>query len=92
MFRRNRYIGGPLALVKTGDVISLDVAARTLDLEISDEEFARRRAASAHRPSRATSAATAGCSRATSTQADQGCDFDFLQTDFGAPVKEPDIF
>jgi dihydroxy-acid dehydratase len=25
-------------------------------------------------------------------QADQGCDFDFLQTDFGAPVREPDIF
>jgi dihydroxy-acid dehydratase len=25
-------------------------------------------------------------------QADQGCDFDFLQTDFGAPVSEPDIF
>ena len=41
---------------------------------------------------RATSAATAGCSAATSCQADEGCDFDFLETAFGAPVGEPDIF
>jgi len=37
--------GGPLALVKTGDIIELDVPARKLHLEVSDEELARRRAA-----------------------------------------------
>ena len=38
------YIGGPLALVKTGDMITLDVAARTIGLDVSDEELAKRRA------------------------------------------------
>jgi len=37
--------GGPLALVQDGDVIELDVHARRLHLEVSDEELARRRAA-----------------------------------------------
>jgi L-arabonate dehydrase len=36
--------GGPLALVQNGDMIELDVPARTLKLEVSDEELARRRA------------------------------------------------
>ena len=49
----------------------------------------RRLAAAA---SRATSAATAGCSRATSRQANKGCDFDFLETGFGKPVGEPSIY
>src|SRR4051794_19655405 len=39
------YVGGPLALVRTGDVISLDVAARSIRLEVSENELARRRAA-----------------------------------------------
>ncbi len=85
------YIGGPLALVKTGDVISLDVAQRTLDLKISDEEFARRRSGLTKPEPRYERGYGWMFSRHV-TQADQGCDFDFLQTDFGAPVKEPDIF
>src|SRR5499425_882991 len=39
------YVGAPLALVRTGDRISLDVAKRTIDMEVSDEELAKRRAA-----------------------------------------------
>ncbi|MEO8523785.1 MAG: L-arabinonate dehydratase, partial [Caldimonas sp.] len=39
------YIGGPLALLRTGDLISVDVAARRIHLEVSDEELARRKAA-----------------------------------------------
>src|SRR5215204_1153199 len=39
------YIGGPLALVRNGDLISVDVAARSIRLELSDDELARRRAA-----------------------------------------------
>ncbi len=38
-------VGGPLALVRTGDVIALDVAARSLTLEVADDELAVRRAA-----------------------------------------------
>jgi dihydroxyacid dehydratase/phosphogluconate dehydratase len=40
-------VGGPLALVKDGDEIELDVPRRSLTLRVSDEEFARRRAVSA---------------------------------------------
>ena len=39
------YVGGPLALVQTGDVITLDVPARTLTLDVPEAELARRRAA-----------------------------------------------
>jgi dihydroxy-acid dehydratase len=85
------YIGGPLALARTGDVISLDVAARRLDLQVSDEELARRRAGWRKAEPRYERGYGWMFSRHV-TQADQGCDFDFLQTDFGAPVKEPDIF
>jgi dihydroxy-acid dehydratase len=85
------YIGGPLALARTGDMISLDVAARRLDLQVSDEELARRRAAWVKPEPRYERGYGWMFSRHV-TQADQGCDFDFLQTDFGAPVKEPDIF
>ena len=38
------YIGGPLALVRNGDMISLDVAARTINLDVSEAELAKRRA------------------------------------------------
>ncbi|WP_275429468.1 dihydroxy-acid dehydratase, partial [Citrobacter youngae] len=38
------YIGGPLALIRTGDRVSLDVAARRIDMEVSEAELARRRA------------------------------------------------
>ena len=37
------YVGGPLALVRTGDRIALDVPARKLDVLVSDEEMARRK-------------------------------------------------
>ena len=39
------FVGGPLALVQTGDEIELDVAARRIHLHVGDEELARRRAA-----------------------------------------------
>ncbi len=85
------YVGGPLALVQTGDIISVDVPARTLSLEVSDEELARRRAALAPPPPRYGRGYGWMFSQHIS-QADQGCDFDFLRTDFGPPVPEPVIF
>jgi len=85
------YIGGPLALVKTGDRITVDVPARRIHLEVSDEELARRRDAWVAPPPRYQRGYGWMFGRHI-LQADQGCDFDFLETSFGAPVGEPDIF
>ena len=85
------FIGGPLALIKNGDLITVDVPARRLHLEVSDAELAQRRAhwkAPAPRYER-------GYGWMFSRhilQADQGCDFDFLETAFGGPVDEPAIY
>ena len=85
------YIGGPLAMVKTGDIISVDVDARSINLDISDEEMARRKAAWQPPPVHFERGYGWMFSRHIG-QANEGCDFDFLRTDFGAPVREPDIF
>ena len=85
------YIGGPLALVRTGDLISVDVAARRIHLEVSDDELARRKAAWTPPPRRYERGYGWMFSKHI-LQADAGCDFDFLETSFGAPVGEPDIF
>ncbi len=82
------WIGGPLALVKDGDVIALDIPARTLELKIDDEEFARRRAAWTPPPPRYERGYGWLFSRHI-TQADKGCDFDFLEGT--APTGEPEI-
>jgi dihydroxy-acid dehydratase len=82
------FIGGPLALVRDGDVIELDVQARKLNLQVSDEELAKRRAQWRPGPShyeRGFGALYA----AHVTQADRGCDFDLLEA--GAETPEPEI-
>jgi len=84
-------IGGPLALVKTGDRITVDVPARSIHLEISDEEMARRKAAWTPPPPRYERGYGWMFGRHIK-QANEGCDFDFLETTFGKPVPEPDIF
>ncbi|MFO1198213.1 MAG: L-arabinonate dehydratase [Burkholderiaceae bacterium] len=85
------YVGGPLALVKTGDLITVDVPARRIHLHASDEELARRKAAWVRPPARYERGYGWMFSRHI-LQADQGCDFDFLETTFGAPVGEPSIY
>jgi len=85
------WLGGTLALVRTGDRITVDVPARRLQLEVADAELARRRAA-LPAPAPRYERGYGWMFSQRVTQADKGCDFDFLQTDFGAPVKEPDIF
>ena len=85
------YIGGPLALVKTGDMIAVNVAARSITLDVSDTELASRRAAL--QPPRPRFERGYGWMFAQHiTQADEGCDFDFLETGFGAAIGEPAIF
>jgi dihydroxy-acid dehydratase len=85
------YVGGPLALVKTGDMITVDVAARTINLDVSDAELAKRRAALKPPEPRYERGYGWMFSRHIK-QANDGCDFDFLETSFGKAVKEPDIF
>ncbi len=85
------YIGGPLALLRTGDVVSLDVAARSIRMEVSDEELARRRAAWT-KPEARFERGYGWIYTSHIQQANEGCDFDFLRTEFGAPVPEPVIY
>ena len=82
-------VGGPLALVRSGDLIALDVAARTLELRIDDAEMQRRRAAWTA-PPRAYTRGYVKLYQAHVQQAHDGCDFDFLQG--GEPTPEPPIF
>jgi len=85
------YIGGPLALLQTGDVITVDVPARRIHLNVSDTELERRRAAWQPPPKRYARGYGWIYSQHI-LQANEGCDFDFLETTFGAPVSEPDIY
>jgi len=82
------YVGGPLAFVKTGDMIEVDVPARKIHLDISDDEMAKRKAAWKAPAPRYERGYGAMFSEHIG-QADQGCDFDFLQVN--ARVPEPEI-
>ncbi|WP_353174510.1 L-arabinonate dehydratase [Paracandidimonas soli] len=85
------YIGGNLALVRTGDTITIDVPARSIHLDVGDEELARRRAQWQAPPPRFER----GYGKMFIEhilQADQGCDMDFLTTQAGASAGDPDIF
>jgi dihydroxy-acid dehydratase len=84
------FIGGPLALIETGDVISLDVPNRSLNVDITVAELDRRRAAW-QAPEPRYQRGYGWMFTKHIEQADKGCDFDFLRTEFGRPVPEPDI-
>ncbi len=85
------FVGGPLAFVRDGDLIQLDVAARTLSLLISDEELAQRRATwVAPQPKFERGFGLLYSHHVL--QADLGCDFDFLETKTAAArAEEPEI-
>jgi dihydroxy-acid dehydratase len=85
------YIGGPLALVRTGDIISLDVAERALSLRVSDEELAQRRS-TFKAPEPRYERGYGWMLSQHIRQAHEGCDFDFLETSFGRPAGEPAIY
>jgi dihydroxy-acid dehydratase len=85
------FVGGPLALVRTGDIISVDIPNRTLNVNIIDDELARRRAAWTPPPQRFERGYGHMFSKHV-LQAHEGCDFDYLETGFGAPVAEPVIY
>ena len=84
------YVGGPLALIQNGDMIEVDIPNRSLNVDLSEAEFAERR--------RSWVAPVPRYERGYGhmytqhiEQADKGCDFDFLRSDFGSPVEEPEI-
>jgi len=82
------FAGGPLAFVRDGDVIELDVAERRLELKVSDAELARRRA-DWKMPAPRFERGYGALYQQHITQADQGCDFDFLEGT--APTAEPEM-
>jgi dihydroxy-acid dehydratase len=82
------HVGGPLALVRDGDRIALDVRGRRLDLLVDANDLARRRAARQARPAPYVRG-YGSMYAAHVTQADRGCDFDFLAV--RAPTAEPAI-
>jgi dihydroxy-acid dehydratase len=85
------HVGGPLALVKTGDRIRVSVSERRIDMLVSDEELAQRKAQ--WTPPKPHYARGYGWMFSKHIkQANEGCDFDFLESQFGEPVDEPAIF
>ncbi len=85
------WVGGPLALLRTGDVVTVDVDARAIRMEVDDAELSRRRDAWTPPPRRYERGYGVMFSQHIQ-QANEGCDFDFLRTDHGAPVPEPAIY
>ena len=83
------HVGGPLALVREGDLIRLDVPNRRLDLLVDEAEMARRRAAWVP-PARRYSRGWTSLYLDQVTQADEGCDLRFLEA--GEATPEPDIY
>ena len=85
------YIGGPLSLLETGDIVELDVSERSINMLVDEDTLSLRR--NKIKPSEPK--AGRGWLWMYSNhvkQANEGCDFDFLETDFGKSAKEPDIF
>jgi dihydroxy-acid dehydratase len=83
------HVGGPLAFVRDGDLISLDVANRKLDLLVDEAEMARRQAAWKP-PARRYARGWTSLYLDNVTQADEGCDLAFLEGQ--QPTPEPDIY
>jgi dihydroxy-acid dehydratase len=82
-------VGGPLALLQTGDVVELDLDARSIHMKVDDAELARRRAAWVA-PVQPYGRGFTQLYQRHVTQAHEGCDLDFLQGT--APTPEPAIY
>ena len=82
------FVGGPLAFVRNGDLIELDVKKRTLSLKVAEAELAKRRKAW-KRPAQKYERGYGAIFSRHVKQADEGCDFDFLEGT--SPTPEPEI-
>ncbi|HYE40534.1 MAG TPA: dihydroxy-acid dehydratase, partial [Ramlibacter sp.] len=85
------FVGGNLALVRTGDRITVDVPNRSIHMDVPEEELARRRAAWSP-PAPRFQRGYGWMFTEHIQQANEGCDFDYLQSSRGEAAGEPDIF
>jgi dihydroxy-acid dehydratase len=84
------FVGGPLALLKTGDLVEMNIPKRSLNMLVSDDELAERQKAWVP-PAPRFERGYGWMFTKHIEQADKGCDFDFLKTEFGPSPGEPDI-
>ncbi|SPH17241.1 6-deoxy-6-sulfo-D-gluconate dehydratase [Defluviimonas aquaemixtae] len=84
------FVGGPLGLLRDGDIIELDIPNRTLTMRVSEVELEKRRAAWTAPAPRYERGYGLMFTKHVE-QADKGCDFDFLRAEFGGPIGEPEI-
>ncbi len=84
------WVGGPLALVRDGDTVCLDIQQRQLNLEVSDDELQRRKAEWVQ-PQPIFTRGYGKLYFDQTTQAHEGCDFRFLHDD-GSTDPEPSIY
>ena len=85
------FIGGPLSLLKTGDIIEVDVNSRTINMVVDEITLSLRKKTIEPKLPKAGRGWLWMYSNHI-RQANDGCDFDFLETNFGKSAKEPDIF
>ncbi len=85
------YIGGPLSLLKTGDIVEINVNKRSINMLVDNETLKKRKLKLVAQKPKAGRGWLWMYSNHVK-QANEGCDFDFLESDFGNSAKEPDIF
>ncbi len=85
------FVGGPLALLRTGDIVRIDLANRRLDMLVDEAELERRRVAWVAPEPRYQRGYGYMFQRHVG-QADEGCDFDYLARSFGKVADEPEIY
>ena len=85
------FIGGPLSLLETGDIIEIDIELRSINMLVDNATLSLRRKKIRPKEPKAGRGWLWMYSNHV-TQANNGCDFDFLETNFGKSAKEPDIF
>ena len=85
------FVGGPLALLRTGDIVRCDVPNRRIDMAVAESEIEARRN-NWKKPEPRFERGYGWAYAQHVGQADQGCDFDYLEPEFGRAAGEPDIF
>ena len=85
------YVGGPLSLLETGDIVEIDVSLRSINMLVDEKTLLERKKKVKKNKPKAGRGWLWMYSNHVK-QANEGCDFDFLETDFGISAKEPDIF
>ena len=84
------YIGGPLALIKSGDIIEVNVPERKLNVDISKNEMINRKKKWV-KPKAHYERGYGFLFLQHIEQANKGCDFDFLRSNFGSSIPDPEI-